>query len=230
MMRITINKNATGLVKYFTNSLSKDDYFFSGKSIPGRWHGKLRDELGLGSEVSKKIFSAIAHNKNIKTGGQLTPGRMEVRRSSYEYTFSAPKSVSILMALADQRTGREILNAHRRAVKKAMAEIEAAMQTQTRIHGRNAYATTGNILYARFDHFTSRPVKEDEHPLAKYSSDMNLHSHCVVMNCTKYGDRLQAIEASTIHREAKYYDRVYHNTLALEKQTMRCPVERLAGR
>lgn len=214
MLTIHINKNASGLVTYFTNSLSKDDYFFSGKSIPGRWHGQLAHELELGEKVSQKDFSSLAHNKHPKTGEKLTARNVSERRTSIEYTFSAPKSVSLMMALSKKEKGREILNAHRRAVKKAMVHIEADMQTQTRINGRKTYANTGKIVYARFDHFTSRPTKEEDSPDAKYSSDPNLHSHAVVFNCTKYNGKFQAIEGSTIHRVAPYYEAIYHSHLS----------------
>ena len=71
MMQITVNKNSGGLVKYFTNSLSRDDYFFTGKSIPGYYHGKLRRALNLPKEVSRKSFSQLAHNINPNTGKRL---------------------------------------------------------------------------------------------------------------------------------------------------------------
>ncbi len=230
MLTIHINKNASGLVTYFTNSLSKDDYFFSGKSIPGRWHGQLAHELDLGEKVSQKDFSSLAHNKHPKTGKKLTVRNVDGRRTSLEYTFSAPKSVSLIMALSDKEKGKEILNAHRRAVKKAMTHIEADMQTQTRIGGRKTYAKTGKIVYARFDHFTSRPTKEEDNPNTKYSSDPNLHSHAVVFNCTKYKGRFQAIEGSTIHRVAGYYEAIYHSHLSKSLIDLGYSIERTKDR
>lgn len=218
MLTIHINKSADGLVDYFTNALSQDDYFFSGKSTPGRWHGTLAQDLGLPEKVSKKDFSSLAHNRHPKTGERLTGRNNAARRTSIEYTFSAPKSVSLLMALSEEN-GKEILNAHRLAVKKAMQAIEADMHTQTRIEGRNTYAKTGNIVYARFDHFSSRPMADPHNPHSPVTSDPQLHSHCIVMNCTKFGDRYQALEGSPIHRVAGYYEAIYHAHLsgALQK-------------
>lgn len=199
---------------YFTNSLSKDDYFFSGDSIDGRWHGQLKNELGLPDTVSQKSFSKLAKGLHPKTDQPLFQRHIKNRRTSIEYTFASPKSVSIVMALSDERTGKDILNAHRRAVKKAMLEIEQDMQTQTTIAGKKQYAGTGNIVYARFDHFTARPVKDNELDDSPYISDPHLHSHCVVMNVTRHHEKYQALEGSTIHRVAEYYEAVYHSHLS----------------
>jgi len=230
MLTIHINKNASGLVTYFTNSLSKDDYFFSGKFIPGRWHGRLVQDLGLPEKVSQKDFSRLAHNQHPKTGKKLTARNAAERRTSIEYTFSAPKSVSLIMALSDKETGRDILNAHRLAVKKAMVQIEADMQTQTRINGRKTYAKAGGIVYARFDHFTSRPTFDQENSMAKYSSDPQLHSHAVVFNCTKYNGKYQAIDGSSVYRMANYYGAIYHSHLSASLKGLGFDVRRTKDR
>ena len=230
MLTIHINTSVEGLVGYFTNSLAKDDYFFSGKSIDGRWHGTIKSELGLPDKVSRKAFSALAHNRHPVTGEKLTPRNAANRRTSIEYTFSAPKSVSLIMALSDENQGREILNAHRRAVKQAMVEIERDMQTQVTREGRNVYANAGNIIYARFDHFSSRPVDLGKDVETRFVSDPNLHSHCVVMNVCRYNGRYRAIEGSTIHRVAGYYEALYHASLSKGLQDLGYRVERTPKR
>ena len=228
MMRIRINKNASGLVSYFTNSLSKDDYFFEeGKTVSGYWHGKLVEEFGLDHRVHKKDFSAFAHNVHPKTGKLLSIKEIENRRISIEYVFSAPKSVSVVMALTSDK---EILNAHRRAVKKAMLAIERDMHTQVRIDGRNTYQRTGNILYARFDHFTARPTKEENNPLARYSADPLLHSHCIAPNVTSYNGQLRALEGSVIHKVASFYEAVYHSHLSKSLQDIGYDIVRTKDR
>lgn len=227
-MRIHINKNSDGLVAYFTNSLSKDDYFFEeGKATQGYWHGKLVEEFGLDSRVHKKDFSAFAHNINPKTGEQLSLRETENRRTSIEYTFCCPKSVSIVMALTGDK---EILNAHRMAVKKAMEAIERDMHTQIRVDGINTYQKTGTILYARFDHFTARPTKEEGNPQARFSADPMLHSHCIVPNVTRYNGQLRALEGSVVHSVAGYYEAIYHSHLSKSLQDIGYEIERTSER
>ena len=228
MMRIHINRDPDGLVSYFTNSLSKDDYFFAeGKTVQGYWHGKLVGEFVLDRRVSQKDFSDFAHNINPKTGERLSLRETNNRRTSIEYSFSAPKSVSVVMALTGDK---EILNAHRLAVKKAMEAVEADMHTQVRINGRNTYQKTGNLLYARFDHFTARPVKEQGSPHAKYSADPQLHSHCIVPNVTRYNGQLRALEGSVVHSVAGYYEAIYHSQLSKSLQDMGYAVVRTKER
>lgn len=227
-MRIHINNNASGLVAYFTNSLCKDDYFFEeGKSVGGYWHGKLVDEFGLGDRVTKKDFSAFAHNTHPRTGERLSIRETENRRASIEYTFCAPKSISVVLALTGDK---EILNAHRLAVKHAMAAVEKDMYTQVKVDGRNTYQRTGNLLYARFDHFTARPTKELDSPDAKYSADMMLHSHCIVPNITKHNGRFRALEGSVVHNVAGYYEAIYHSHLSKSLQDMGYEIERTKDR
>ncbi len=230
MMRITIGKNAEGVVKYFTESLTQEGYFFGSQNTPGYWYGKLKEDLNLPREVSQKAFSKLAHNINPRTGKLLTLRNKKGRRSSIEYMFSAPKSVSLILVLSDERTARDILNVHRRAVRKAMREIERDMETQSWEDGQKIYARTGNIIYARFDHFLSRPTKDLEDKDSLVLPDMQLHSHCVVMNVTKYKDRYQAIEASSIHKTAQYYEALYHSYLSKGLQNMGFDIRRTIER
>ena len=158
MLTITVNRNAKAAVDYHTKSLVRDDYFFSGKAVLGRWYGELTKDLELPDVISKKAFSALIRNRHPITGKALAAREVKGRRTNYEFTFSAVKSASIAMALLGDR---EILNAHRRAVKKAMSAVEEMAMTQKRIEGKKAYVQTGKLIYGRYDHFTSRPVKDE---------------------------------------------------------------------
>ena len=44
--------------------------------------------------------------------------------AAFDLTFSAPKSVSVLFAIADERTSAALLDAHRHAVAAAFAYVE----------------------------------------------------------------------------------------------------------
>lgn len=228
MLTIINNKNAAGTVKYFTENLAKDDYFFSGRSIDGRYHGLLKEILGLPDKVSKKTFKALVNNRHPVSGKKLTSRNAHNRKVSTEYTFSAPKSVSVVMALTGDR---EILRVHRRAVKIAMKQIEKDTNTQVRVNGRNSFINTGNHLYARFDHFTARPVKSKNNDgTPTYISDPQLHSHCLVFNATMIDGKFQAIENSTIRRVAGFYEAVYHSELSRGLQEIGYEIERTNDR
>lgn len=210
MLRITISRNAAGAVAYYTDALSKEDYFFSQEKVSALWQGKTAALLGLSGEVTRESFSALVNNKHPKTGKQLTVRNMENRRSGVEFCFNSPKSASIVYAITKDNL---IIEAHRNAVAAAMAEIEADMQTQSNAFGQKFYETTGNIAYASFEHFTSRPSETNSEKGKIYIPDMHLHSHSYVFNVTNVlsKDRFQAIETGTIHKLANYYEALYHS-------------------
>lgn len=210
MLRITKNKSAPGLVRYMNESLSKDDYYVHAHS-PGYWHGKLKSVLNLPNVITNKDFSALAYNRHPKTGEQLSARQRNGRVVSTEYMWSAPKSISIVALLSDKQTRKVVLNIHRRSVKKAMQAIEQDTYTQAYVNKNKLNVKTGNLLYGRFDHFTSRPLKD------KYGqsyADMNLHSHCVVPNLTLHKGQMQAARGSIVHNQAYYYEQIYHSELA----------------
>ena len=221
MLTIHINRDPVGLVNYFTNSLAKDDYFFEGSNIDGLWYGKLKKELGLPDVVRKNEFSALANNRHPITGEKLTVRDAAGRRTSIEYTFSAPKSVSIALSI---RKDNDILTAHRQAVQTAMLHIENDMCTQVNSASGKQYHQTSNIIFAQFEHFNSRPYEDEK--THRFVSDPQLHSHCVVFNCTRHNSRFQAIEASPIHRAAEYYQNIYRSALAYNLEKLSYPIIR----
>lgn len=108
-----------------------------------------------------------------RTGGPLTLRTKDDRTVGYDFTWSAPKSVSLFYALTEDEA---VLEAFRDAVQETMRDIEAEMKVRVRKKGRNEERITGNLAYAEFLHFTSRPV--DGVP------DPQLHAHCFVFNAT----------------------------------------------
>ncbi len=215
MMRITISRSATGAVAYYTDALTKEDYFFGEKEVKAVWKGKTAPLLGLNGEVTQNAFSALVHNKHPFTGKQLSVRNIEARRSGYEFTFNAPKSASVIYALTKDKA---IVKAHRLGVDAAMAAIEADTQTQSNAFGQKFYETTGNLIRADFEHFTSRPV-QDKNSKDQLVPDCHLHTHSFVPNIT-YADkrnRYQAIEiGNKIWTLSPYYEALYHSVFSKE--------------
>lgn len=230
MLKMHTNHSPDGVVKYLKNSLSKDDYYFDGKAIPGRFLGNLRAALDLPSQVSKKTFSKLVHNINPNSGDTLTARRVQGARSSYEVTMSAPKSFSMILMLSNEKTKWEMLNAHRYAVSNAMERVEHDAGVQARKEGRKTYQQTGKILWSRFDHFTSRPVLEKSDEGGRYISDMNVHSHCIIKNVSEHNGKYYALDTSVIFRNAPFYEAIYHSTLSKRLTEMGFEIERTPDR
>ena len=223
MLRITVSKNSAAAVSYYQKGLSQQDYYLDKKHIPGKWHGKTALMLGLSGTVDKDTFEAMANNRHPKTGEKLTVRDAANRRAGVDFTFSAPKSASILYGITGDD---DILRAHKSAVEAAIIEVEADMQTQMNKNGKKNYATTGNIAYASFEHFTSRPVRTDKNkPL---EADPQLHSHCFIFNISyaKEKKRFQAIEQGNVHRNAEYYEALYHSKFSSEMRASGYAIER----
>jgi conjugative relaxase-like TrwC/TraI family protein len=81
---------------YFTEHLSRSDYYAKDAAeVAGRWHGLGAELLGLEGRVKQEDFFALCDNINPETGQQLTARMKAGRRVLYDFTFDAPKSVTL---------------------------------------------------------------------------------------------------------------------------------------
>src|ERR1700733_4779829 len=150
MIRITQQDSAKDAKRYYATA----DYYSEGQEIVGRWGGKGAEQLGLGGTVDKYSFERLCDNLNPTTGEPLTVRTRTERTVGYDFTFSVPKSVSLLYAMSGDQG---ILDAFRASVDETMREIEIEMKTRVRIGGRDEDRVTGNMVWAEFIHTTSRP-------------------------------------------------------------------------
>src|ERR1700688_1362638 len=138
MIRITKQENAGAAKKYYATA----DYYSEGQEIVGAWGGKGAARLGLEGTVDKDSFERLCDNLHPITGEQLTVRTRSERRVGYDFTFSVPKSVSLLYALSGDQ---DILGAFRAAVDETMRDIEAEMKTRIRMDGKDEDRVTGNM-------------------------------------------------------------------------------------
>ncbi|MEQ8906035.1 MobF family relaxase [Ekhidna sp.] len=215
MLSIEASRNAEQAKRYFRESLAVEDYYSEKAEIPGKWHGRTAAMLGLSGEVKKSDFERLIDNINPNTNQRLTPRNSPNRRPLYDCTFSAPKSVSILLALTGDH---EILQIHNRAVRRAMAALEADIQTQSGQGKQKHYPTTGNLIWAEFIHQTTRPLESEKtNGKKEFVPDMQLHTHATVLNATWFDkeDRFRAVEFGSVKKLAPYYEALYHGELGL---------------
>jgi conjugative relaxase-like TrwC/TraI family protein len=190
---------------YFTSQLSRSDYYMDGQEITGSWHGLGADVLGIAGPVDKESYFQLCDNRHPVTGEQLTPRTKADRRITYDFTFDAPKSVSLAFELGrDER----ILDAFRGAVQETMAEMERAMMVRVRTGGRDEDRASANWCWAEFIHRTTRPV--DGIP------DPQLHCHAVAFNVSfdPVEERWKAGQFGNVVRDKGYYQAAFHSRLA----------------
>jgi conjugative relaxase-like TrwC/TraI family protein len=202
-----IQSSSAGHAKdYFSDALSKADYYIEGQEQNGFIHGKLAERLGLSGVATKETFYALADNLNPSTGGQLTPRYKQDRTVGYDINFHCPKSVSVLHVLSKDDT---IQKAFEESVQETMREIEADAMTRVRKDGKHENRPTSELVWADFTHHTARPV--DGH-----TPDPHLHSHCFVFNVTydEIEKKYKAGQFRDINRDMPYYQARFHKRLS----------------
>src|ERR1017187_5931992 len=106
MLTAKTQYNLTNAREYFEEHLCVGDYYDEGQRVFGQWIGVAAEQLGLTGKVRADDFLRLCENQHPKTGETLTQrlntvrmdeGREAVnRRVFYDFTFSPPKSVSIV--------------------------------------------------------------------------------------------------------------------------------------
>src|SRR5665648_833323 len=131
----------------------------------------------------------------------------------YDLTFTAPKSASVLWALADDATRTTIYAAHRAALASALAFVEQrVIRTRVGEAGRRQVRTRGMIA-AAFDHWVTR------------AGDPNLHTHVVVANKVQGRDGAwRSVDGKTVHAAVVTVSELY-DTLLADELARRLPVE-----
>jgi len=190
---------------YYRSEFSLGDYYAERESegiVASRWHGRGAEQVGLSGRVKGDHFAQLLEGRNPSGREVLVAHRegLAERRAGWDVTVSPHKSVSLTALVGgDSR----LLEAHDRAVSKALSELER--HAQAWVHGGREVVTTGNVIAASFRHETSRAL------------DPQLHSHCVVLNITQRADgEWRAIDARGIFRAQRLANEIYQAELRKE--------------
>ncbi len=183
--------------QYASNHLSMPDYYDEGAQIQGAWQGKLAAHMGLSGTVAQADFKALADGNHPGTDQALYGNRKPESVACEDWQCSAPKSVSVMAVMVDER----LKQAHQDAVSAAFAELEARAGVRS---GQDRHTeTTGNLLCARYEHDASR------------SLDPQLHSHCVIFNVTQKEDgSLRGLTNADMVQDIRFAGKAYQNALA----------------
>jgi conjugative relaxase-like TrwC/TraI family protein len=120
----------------------------------GQWYGRGAELLGLKGKVDTKRFDALRQGLDSETGEFLRQRRGADRvgadgkklsraRSLYDFTISAPKSVSVMAILGGDT---RLVRVHYAAVKETLEEIERQAASRVRRGGANANRITGSLI------------------------------------------------------------------------------------
>ena len=211
MLRITQNSSADGTHKYFFGYYSEQEL-----DVP-KWQGKAAEKLGLSGKIQEKDFEAICHNANPETGESLTARNTKDRTVGYDFTFSVPKSVSLVFSITKDK---DILEAFGNSIEKTMQEIENHAETRVRENRKSENRKTENLIWGTFTHGESRPV--DGIP------DPQLHKHAFIFNATydNQENKWKAGQFRNLKANAPYFETLANSHLANELQKVGYEVER----
>ena len=170
----------------------------------GQWFGKGAESLGLSGQIQKDDFSAVLRGQDPLTNEQLVQIKngtsVEDRRAGNDYTFSAPKSVSVAFAAGAEG----IKEAHDAAVQAVAGYMQ---EHYSLVRNPDGAENTGSLVAAKFDHSTSRAL------------DPQLHSHLYVANMTQDREgNWRANEPRNIYVDQKALGEIYRQALAHELQ------------
>ena len=142
MIRHHVQKSAKDAKRYYATP----DYYAEGGAHQNEFGGKGAKLLGIAGPAEKVAFERLCDNLHPQTAEQLTVRTRSDRTVGYDFTFSVPKSVSLLYGLTGDD---QILDAFRSAVDDTMGEMEAEMKTRVRRKGEDKNRTTGNLVWER---------------------------------------------------------------------------------
>ena len=164
----------------------------------------VADALGLDlnrtasrDEVTNLLRGLRADGAEIEGKPHYKAQAKNDRISYVDFTFSAPKSVSVAMALAPTDAERYIIvGAHRDAWMAGMAHLESIIGHARKGDGGSKGSIPGKLAWISFDHYTARPTIEIPHTEAdgtkttlvqtvhnpKVAADPQLHTHIATPN------------------------------------------------
>jgi len=197
-------EDSGGAAHYFESS---DDYY-ENEGHKGRWEGAGAGELGLeGAIVDQSTFKAMLDGY-LPSGQQVRHGKTakSADRKGIDFTFSAPKSVSI-QALVHGDT--RLLKAHEASVRAALQELQLHAAARKKERGLSFRERTNKLVVATFRHELSR------------AQDPQLHSHAIVMNMTQRSDgKWRALANEDMLNNVKVVGAFYRAHLASELRSM----------
>ena len=150
----------------------------------GSWIGEGAEALGLTQSTTREelqlAFAGYLAGQKVQNAGSLK------RQMGWDFTYSAPKSVSVAWGSAAPEDRRVIQEAHLAATKAAFHYLEAHATTRRGYAGTKKEAA--GLAAAVFTHYTSR------------EGDPQLHSHVVVPNfCVRKDGSVGTLESQSFY-------------------------------
>jgi conjugative relaxase-like TrwC/TraI family protein len=203
---LTIATLGAGSERYYLRSSfdAIDEYYVRGEER-GHWAGRGAEMLGLSGEVTPEALSAVLDGRSPADGGSLVARSLGKRRAGFDFTFSAPKGVSLMGLLGDAATSQQVLAGHESAVAQALGYLERHAAFVRRGHGGARFEPAQGLVGAAFVHVTSR------------SGDPQLHTHVLLANLAQGPEGAwSAPDSRALYRHSRTAGFLYQAALRAE--------------
>ena len=206
-----------------------DYYLKDGERIeaPGRWAGGT-DQFGLdpGERVSGEQLRTLMAVRRPDTGQELRPaGGSGEAVAAIDATFSAPKSVSAVWALAHPDLRAQLEAAHETAINRALdyATRQVPMLRRRVAQDTVVHEKATGVVATSWRHTTARAVDEQV-------PDPQLHSHALLHGAVRRDGQVVAIDSRAwlVHR--REVGAAYRTELAHELNQIGFAIRRGTGR
>lgn len=177
--------------------------YYRGEGSPGVWRGAGLGGVGLysGLKVSDEDWAEIRRGRTLE--GDAVQGAGDDHRAGWDMTFSAPKSVSAVWAVADVDLKKKIEFAQADAVAAALKHIERDLAFTRRGHGGVELEQLRGLITGQYAHCMSR------------DADPDLHTHMLLLNIARRADgTVGALEPKKILEFQKAVGALYRAELA----------------
>ena len=203
---LTIATLGAGSERYYLRSSfdAIDEYYVRGEER-GHWTGRGAETLRLSGEVTARDLSAVLDGRSPRDGGSLVARAPGKRRAGFDFTFSAPKGVSLIGLLGDAATSQQVLAGHESAVAQALGYLERHAAFVRRGHGGARFEPAQGLVGAAFVHVTSR------------SGDPQLHTHVLLANLAQGPEGAWAApDSRSLYRHSRTAGFLYQAALRAE--------------
>ncbi len=199
---LSVNKVLGGpsAASYYLDQVARgrEDYYAGEGEEAGRWVGAGARLLEWEGEVDGEDFTSL-----LAGAGLRKPRANGV--TGFDLTFRAPKSVSVLWAIAPEQVARELRAGHEAAVAETLAYLEREACRGRRGKDGVVQVHGEGFVGAAFVHRASR------------AGDPLLHTHVVVGNLTHGPDgRWTALDGRHLYRQQKTAGCLYQAALRRE--------------
>ena len=165
----------------------QSEYYTGGKEPSGRWYAPggafgFEDGGAIDAGAFRKLHAGMDPSGTPlgRDNRSLTTERV----GGYDLTFSAPKSISVLWAVAEPEVRSTIEQAQERAARSSLNVLREHAGYARRGKG-GASLEKVEFLGATFQHGEARPTEREDGNLA---SDPQLHTHSVIFNIAERAD------------------------------------------